>query len=106
MTPAWLESKREIPNMVRTLVDNAKLYNCWIYHIKTRIFYTPEEFMAKWSLLYSEGRRGVDNYKEFALKSPYVAIKQRAEWINKANAELQVILTKLETYEAEFKPQK
>ncbi|WP_400263082.1 hypothetical protein ACFX5U_08440 [Sphingobacterium sp. SG20118] len=106
MVPAWLDKKREIPSDVRALTNLARENNCWIYHIRTRIFYTPDEFMSQWTLLYTEGMKGLSNNKEFAVKSPYVAIKQRAEWVNKANEELQAILTKLESYEAEFKPQK
>ncbi|WP_447768356.1 hypothetical protein [Sphingobacterium faecium] len=106
MVPAWLDKKREIPTDVRSLINLARENNCWIYEQKTRIFYTPDEFLEKWPLLYHEGRRGINNNKEFAVKSPYVAIKQRAEWVKRANEELQAILKKLESYEAHFKPHK
>lgn len=106
MVPEWLNKKKETPGDVISLFNLAKLNNCWIYHNRTRIFYTPDEFLENWKHFFRESSRGINNNKEFAVKNPYVAIKQRAEWIKKANEELQLILTKLEGYEAEFKPPK
>ncbi|UXD67732.1 hypothetical protein [Sphingobacterium faecium] len=104
---AWgIEEKKEVPAEVTSLYRFALQNNCWIYYDHNRVFYTPEEFMDKWRQLYKQEHTGLSNIKDFAVKSPYAAIKQRAGWIKKANEELQALLEKLEGYDIQFKPPK
>lgn len=106
MEPWRVKEKEGIPAEVTSLHRFAIQNNCWIYHDNTRIFYTPEEFLEKWEQVYKEEHTGLSNIKDFAVKSPYAAIKQRAGWIKRANEELQALLKKLEGYDIQFKPPK
>lgn len=103
MEPAWLNKKREIPSVVSSLYNDAKLSGAWIYHKSTRRFYTPDEFIENWPDIYQQSPRGKNNREDFQIMSPMAAIRQRAEWVAKANAELQEIMRKLESYNASFK---
>ncbi|MDM1294302.1 hypothetical protein HX021_08320 [Sphingobacterium sp. N143] len=104
MEREWLKKKMEIPIVVKSMYNDAKLNGAWIYHKVTRKFYTPEEFLASWVRIYTEGRRGGSNRDDFQIMNPMAAVKQRAEWVAKANSELQEIMRKLEAYQAQFKP--
>lgn len=106
MEPWRIKDKKEIPAEVTSLHRFAIQNNCWIYHDVSRIFYTPEEFLEKWERIYKEEHTGLSNIKDFAVKSPYAAIKQRAGWIKRASEELQALLKKLEDYDITFKPPK
>ncbi|MCW8309643.1 hypothetical protein K7A41_00180 [Sphingobacterium sp. InxBP1] len=103
MQREWLKKNKEIPSVVTSLYNDAKLNGAWIYHKVTRRFYTPDEFLKDWSTIYFEGRRGADNRDAFQIMNPMAAIRQRAEWVAKASAELQEIMRKLEQYQAQFK---
>jgi len=102
MESNWRDRKREVPSAVASLYSDAKLNGAWIYHIPTRRYYTPDEFMENWFVVFQQNR-SKNNRNEFQIMNPMAAIRQRAEWVTKANAELQEIMRKLESYNASFK---
>ncbi|WP_433863108.1 hypothetical protein [Sphingobacterium thalpophilum] len=103
MEPAWLKKKKEIPSVVTSLYNDARIAGAWIYYVPKRQFYTPKEFIENWESVFYQSPRGKNNRADFQIMNPMAAIRQRAEWVAKASAELQEIMRKLEQYHAEFK---
>lgn len=48
MEPAWLKKKKEIPSVVTSLYNDARMAGAWIYYVPKRQFYTPKEFIENW----------------------------------------------------------
>jgi len=102
MIPPWLNRKLEIPAEVTALVKSARVNKCWIYDKKKRVYYTAEEFAQSWNRIIDSEMESDRITQGFSIVNPFFAVKQRVEWVNKANAELQAIMEKLKEYESEW----
>ncbi|GEM_PF-2003556 len=82
----------KIPANFAVLAKTARVNKCLIYHKPSKKWFTPEEFEA-WPSEISQTRTyRSDNAADFALVQPHFILKQRIEWVNKANEELQRIV--------------
>lgn len=88
----------EMPGWCYNMIKEARFHNCWIYSKRTKDFYTPDEFENKWKAHCTTDRRNADLSEEYCIKFPHVAIRQRAEWVRKASAELDAIMKKYEEF--------
>lgn len=93
--------RKEMPSSVLATYKDAKVNNAWIYHVKSRKWFTPDEFFDQWDSVYI-GKSMFNNNPEFKIMNPLAAVRQRAQWVEKAGEELQSILKKLEDYSATF----
>lgn len=104
--PEWLKKRHEpaeMPPHAVALYKDAKFSGSWIYDAKTRKFYTPDEFLEIWPRIYPEpGTRYSHDEPDIKIMNPLAAVRQRALWVEKAAAELQYILKKLEAYTGTF----
>lgn len=105
-TTRFNKGEPETPAEVSSLHRFAEQNHCWIYFEGDRKFYTPDEFLEQWKRLYKQEKTGFSNIKDFVVKNPFAAIRQRIEWVNKVNDELQSMLKKFEGYDMTFKPPK
>ncbi|MFZ4262107.1 hypothetical protein ACFRAE_08690 [Sphingobacterium sp. HJSM2_6] len=101
-TPAWLNRKKKTPSHVISLINNARVNGCWIFHEKSQKFYTPDEFEKDWERAYHSANK-YNNFKEFKIVNPLYAVRLCARWLDIANQRNQEILKKLEEYSGEFK---
>lgn len=82
----------KIPANFDVLAKTARVNNCLIYHKPSKKWFTPEEF-EKWPAEISQTRTfRKDNASDFVIVKPQFILKQRIEWVNKANEELQRII--------------
>lgn len=55
--PLWHRKepqKKEMPSRAVALYKDAKVNECWIYHISKKKFYTPDEFADQWDDFYKD----------------------------------------------------
>ncbi|OYD44312.1 hypothetical protein CHU00_17540 [Sphingobacterium cellulitidis] len=82
----------KIPANFDVLAKTARVNGCLIYHKPSKKWFTPEEF-EDWPMEISQTRTfRKDNAADFMIVQPQFVLKQRIEWVNKANEELQKIV--------------
>lgn len=82
----------KIPANFDVLAKTARVNGCLIYHRPSKKWFTPEEF-EEWPAEISQTRTfRKDNAADFVIVQPQFILKQRIEWVNRANEELQKIL--------------
>lgn len=82
----------KIPANFDVLAKTARVNGCLIYHRPSKKWFTPEEFEDCPAEISQTRTFRKDNAAEFVIVQPQFILKQRIEWVNKANAELQRIL--------------
>ncbi|GAA4137871.1 hypothetical protein GCM10022216_14360 [Sphingobacterium kyonggiense] len=81
-----------IPANFLVLAKTARVNGCLIYHKPSKKWFTPDELEAGPSEISQTRTYRSDNAADFALVQPHFILKQRIQWVNKANEELQRIL--------------
>lgn len=82
----------KIPANFDVLAKTARVNGCLIYHKPTKKWYTPEEFERGPSEISQSRTFRKDNAADFVIVQPQFILKQRIEWVNRANEELQRIV--------------
>lgn len=91
------------------IYKTAKANGCFIFHKPTKKWYTPEEFKADVPNIQRSGNRGeIKNLaSEFAIKSPYEALKFYNKWLKLVTDKIAEIESKIDQdYCVEIKPKR
>lgn len=83
MKSVWLQNKKEAGKAKSSwLSKQARVNDCWIFHTRTKKWYTPDEFDEAGIDL--SARNGRDEVSvEYKIMSPQYGIEQRLRFIKK-----------------------
>ena len=80
-----------VPANFEVLAKTARVNNCVIYYKPTKVWFTPDELLEGPSVITQSRKLKGTNVADFSIVKPEFILKQRIEWVNKANEELQRI---------------